>query len=95
MTVEASPQTDLVERLTDDLAAFLIAGEYPTAERALDGLRELAWRRRAAAVRVRRHAGPGTRGAALGRAVVRRRPRTRAITAGAAPDLIAAGRRGA
>ena len=87
--------TDQIERQTDDLAAFLIAGEYPTAERALGGLRELAWRRRAAAVRVRRHAGPGTRGAALGRAVVRRRPRTRASTAGEASGPIAAGRRGA
>ncbi len=30
---------------TDDLAALLIAGDHPTAERAIDALREPAWRR--------------------------------------------------
>ena len=67
--------TDQLERQTDDLAALLIAGDHPTAERAVDSLRELAWRQRAAAVRARRHAGPGTRAAGRGRAVVRRKPR--------------------
>jgi hypothetical protein len=79
----------------DDLTALLIAGEYPTAERAIDALRELAWHRRAAEIRARRHAGPGTRGASLGRAVLRRRPRAHDMMAGEASDLIAAGRRGA
>ena len=59
----------------DDLAAPLIAGDYPTAERAVDALRELTWRQRADAIRTRRHAGPGTRGAVLGRAVMRRKAR--------------------
>ena len=60
---------------TDDVAAPLIAGARPTAERAVDALRELTWRRRAGEIRARRHTGPGTRGAVLGRAVVRRKPR--------------------
>jgi hypothetical protein len=77
----------------DDLAALLIAGDYPTAQGAVDALRELAWRRRADVVRARRHAGPAVRGAMLGRAVMRRKPRTRATVAGEASDLIAAGRR--
>ena len=66
--------TDQLEHQTDDVAALLIAGDHPTAERAVDALRELAWRRRADAVRGRRHAGPGTRAAVLGRASVRRKP---------------------
>ena len=81
--------------LTDDLAALLIAGKYPTAERAVDALRELAWRGRAAEIHARRHAGPGVRGAMLGRAILRRKPRTRATIAGAVSDPIVAGRRGA
>ena len=81
--------------LTDDLTAQLIAGEYPTAERAVDALRELAWRRRAAAVRARRHPSPGVRRVSLGRPVLRRKPRAYGITAGEAGDPIAAGRRGA
>ena len=80
---------------TDDLAAPLIAGDHPTAEQAVDALRELAWRRRADAVRTRRHAGPGARGAVLGRAIVRRKPRTRATVVGETDQTIAAGRRGA
>ena len=80
---------------TKDLAALLIAGDYPTPERAIDALCELAWRRRADVVRARRHAGPGARGAMRGRAIMRRKPRTRATVAGEASDLIAAGRRGA
>ena len=87
--------TDQFERQTDDLAALLIAGNYPTAERAVDALRELAWHRRADVVRARRHAGPGVRGAMLGRAIMRRKPRTRATVGAAASDPIAAGRRGA
>ncbi len=87
--------TDQLEHQTDDLAALLIAGDHPTAERAIDALRELAWHRRADVVRARRHAGPGVRGAMLGRAIVRRKPRTRATAAGEASDAIAAGRRGA
>ena len=77
--------------VTNDLAALLIAGDYPRAERAVDALRELTWCRRADVVHARRHAGPRVRG----RATVRRKPRTRATVAGAASDLIAAGRRGA
>jgi hypothetical protein len=84
-----------VTDLTDGLAALLIAGEHATAERAVDALRELVWRRRADVVRARRHAGPGARRASYGRAIVRRKPRTRATVAGEASDLIAAGRRGA
>ena len=87
--------TDRLEHQTDDLAALLIGGDHPTAERAVDALRELAWRRRAAEIRARRHAGPGVRGAMLGRAVMRWKPRTRATIAGEASDPIAAGRRGA
>ena len=55
--------TDQLERQTDTLAALLVAGEFRAAERAIDGLRELAWRRRAVEIRAWRHAGPGTRGA--------------------------------
>ena len=80
-----------LEHQTDDLVELLIAGDHPTAEHAVDALRELAWRRRADAIRARRHAGPGTRG----RAVLRRKPRMRGLTAGEAGDLIAAGRWGA
>ncbi len=87
--------TDHLERQTDTLAALLVAGDYQAAERTLDGLRELAWHRRAGEIRARRHVGPGTRGAVLGRAVLRRKPRANDITAGEASDLIAAGRRGA
>lgn len=87
--------SDRLEHQTDTLAALLLAGEFHAAELALDGLRELVWHRRAAEIRARRHAGPGTHGAALGRAVLRRKPRAHGITAGEASDLIAAGRRGA
>jgi len=87
--------SDQLERQTDALAALLVAGDYQAAERALDALRELAWHRRAAEIRARRHAGPGAHGAAPGRAVLRRRPRAHDIAAGEASDLIAAGRRGA
>ncbi len=80
---------------TETLAALLIAGDHPTAERAVDALRELVWRRRADMVRARRHPSPGARRVSLGRAVIRRKPRTKGITAGEASDLIAAGRRGA
>jgi len=83
--------SDHLERQTATLAALLVAGEFHAAEAALDALRELAWHRRAAEIRARRHAGPGTHG----RAVLRRKPRARDITAGEASDLIAAGRRGA
>ncbi len=82
---------DRLEHWTDDLVAALIAGDHPTAERALDALRELAWHRRAGVIRARRHAGPGPRG----RAVLRRKPPPRGLMAGEASDLIAAGRRGA
>ena len=87
--------TDQLEHQTDALAALLAAGDFRAAERTLDGLRELAWHRRASEIRARRHAGPGARGPAPGRAVVRRKPRAHDITAGEASDLIAAGRRGA
>ncbi len=74
--------TDLTERLTQ-AAAAAIADEAPdlhhAAEQALDGLRELAWRRRADAIRARRHAAPGTR------AFVRLKPRMRATGAAAYP----------
>jgi len=81
--------SDQLEHRTDDLATALIAGDHATAERAVDALRELAWRRRADAVRARRHAGPGARG----RAVLRRKPRMRGLTTGEASDLITRGRR--
>ena len=87
--------TDQFEHQTDALAALLVSGDHPAAERAVDGLRELAWRRRAGEIRARRHAAPGPRRVWLGRAVLRRKPRTHAVTAGEASDLIAAGRRGA
>ena len=87
--------TEQLEHQADDVAALLIAGDHPTAERAIDALRELAWRRRAGEVRARRHAGPGVRGAVLGRATLRRKPRARGMTAGEASDVIAVGRRGA
>ena len=82
--------TDQLDHRTDDLATALIAGDHPTAERALDALRELAWCRRADVVRARRYAGAGVRG----RATVRRKPRTCATVVGPASDQIAAGRRG-
>ena len=87
--------SDRLEQQTAVLAERLVAGDRPAAERALDGLRELAWHRRAAEVRARRHVGPGTRGAVLGRAILRRKPRAHDLTAGQASDVIAAGRRGA
>ncbi len=87
--------TDQLEHQADALAALLLAGDYRAAERTLDGLRELAWHRRAREIRARRHAGPGARAAARGRAVLRRKPRAHGMTAGEASDLIAAGRRGA
>ena len=87
--------TDQLEHQTDALAAQLVAGDYQAAERTLDGLREVTWHRRAGEIRARRHAAPGPRRVWLGRAVLRRKPRTRDITAGEASDLIAAGRRGA
>ena len=83
--------SDQLEHQTDALAALLVAGDHPAAERALDALRELAWHRRAAEIRARRHAGPGMHA----RVVRRRKPRARLIAAGEASDLIAAGRRGA
>ena len=63
-------------------------------ERQTDALAALlvAGDYRAAEIRARRHAGPGMRGASLGRAVLRRRPRAHDVTAGEASDLIAAGR---
>ena len=67
--------SDHLEHQTDGLAALLIAGDHATAERAVDALRELAWRWRADAIRTPRNAGPGTRGTVLRRAVVRRKPR--------------------
>jgi hypothetical protein len=87
--------TDQFEHRTDDLATALIAGNHPAAERAVDALRELAWHRRSGEIRARRHAGPGVRGAPRGRAIVRRKPRTRATVVGEVSDPIAAGRRGA
>jgi hypothetical protein len=78
--------SDQLEDQTEALAEALIAGDHPAAERALDGLRELAWRRRAEVIRARRHAGPGTR------AFVRLKPRLRAADAATEP---VAGRRGA
>ena len=87
--------SDQFEHQTDALAELLLAGEFHAAERAVDGLRELAWHCRAGEIRARRHAGPGTRAAILGRATVRRKPRTHDMTAGEASDLIAAGRWGA
>ena len=83
--------SDHLERQTDALAALLVAGDYQGAERTLDALRELAWHRRAGEIRARRHASPGARAMSLRRAVLRRKPRARDITAGEASDLIAAG----
>ena len=83
--------SDQLEHQTDALAALLVTGDFQAAERTLDALRELAWHRRAAEIRARRHAGPG----AHRRAVPRWKPRVHAIAAGEASDLIAAGRRGA
>jgi hypothetical protein len=50
-----------IEHVTDELAALVIAGDCQAAARVLDGLRELAWHRRASEVRGRRHAGPRLR----------------------------------
>ncbi len=86
---------DRLEHQTDTLAALLLLGDHAAAERAVDALRELTWRRRAGEIRARRHVGPGPRTAATGRAGMRRKPRTRATVAGEASDRIAAGRRGA
>ena len=87
--------SDHLERQTATLAALLVAGEFRAAERTLDAVRELAWHRRAREVRARRHAGPGPLRASFGRPVLRRKPRTHAIAAGEASDLISAGRLGA
>ena len=87
--------SDQIEQQTDAQAALLVAGEFHAAEAALDGLRELAWHRRVAEIRARRHVAPGPRRVRLGRAVLRRKPRPHDITAGEASDLIAAGKRGA
>ena len=87
--------TDQFDHQTDALAALLVAGDYPAAERALDGLRELTWYRRAGEIRARRHASPGARAMSLRRAVLRRKPRAHDMTAGEASGLIVAGRRGA
>ena len=87
--------TDQFEHQTDDLATALIAGDHPTAERAVDALRELAWHRRADEIRARRHPSPGARRVSLGRAVLRRKPRGHGIAAGRETGLIATGRRGA
>ncbi len=77
--------SDHIEHQIDALAALLASGDRHAAERALAGLREMAWRRRAATVRGRRHAGPGTRAAVLGRAFVRRKPGMRAPDTAARP----------
>ncbi len=69
------------------LTDMLAAGDYQAAERTLDGLRELAWHRRAGEIRARRHAAPGTRAAARGRAVVRRRPRAHAVRIATRPPV--------
>ena len=66
----------------------------PPAERALDVLRELAWHRRAAMLRSRRHAGPRTRAAVLGRACLRPKPRRPRASAAARLRAIARVRRG-
>ena len=88
MTVETRAPTseDLTERLQAVARVALGAltdtrgaGDSQAAERTLDGLRELAWHRRAGEIRARRHAAPGTRAAARGRAVVRRKPRAHAV----------------
>ena len=57
------------------LIAPLAASQLAATGRALDALREVAWHRRAAMLRARRHAGPGTRAAVLGRASLRSKPR--------------------
>ena len=87
--------TGQFEDQADALAALLVAGEFRAAERTLDAVRELAWHRRASEVRARRHAGPGPLRASFGRPVLRRKPRTHAISAGEASDLITRGRLGA
>ena len=79
--------TEQLEHQADDVAALLIAGDHPTAERAIDALRELAWRRRATVVRARRHAGPGTRGAMRGRAILRLKPRAHVADITAPPAV--------
>jgi hypothetical protein len=84
---------DQLEHQADALAALLLAGDHAGGERALDGLRETTWHRRAGEIRARRHAGPGARRASPGRAVPRRKPRPHDLTAGEASGEIAAGRR--
>jgi len=69
-------------------------GEFGTAERALAVLRELAWHRRAAMLRARRHAGPGARAAVLGRAYLRPKPRRPRASAADRLGAIARMRRG-
>jgi hypothetical protein len=53
-----------IETANDELAGLIIAGDRHAAAGVLEGLRELAWHRRAAEVRGRRHAGPGLRSVA-------------------------------
>jgi len=50
-----------LNRQTDAVAELLLAGDHRAAERALDTLRDVAWRHRAATVRAGRHAGPAAR----------------------------------
>jgi hypothetical protein len=56
----ASLEVD-IERVSAELVSLLRAGDRPAAERLIDELRELAWQRRAAVIRGRRHCGPGLR----------------------------------
>jgi hypothetical protein len=53
-----------IDIATNELAALLIAGDRHAASRVLGGLRVLAWHRRAAVLRGRRHGGPGRRAVA-------------------------------
>jgi hypothetical protein len=64
MTVVGVPDRDHdaleaeIEWVNDELATRLAADDRHGAETLLDELRELAWQRRAAAVRDRRQRGP-------------------------------------
>ncbi len=79
--------SDQFEHRTDDLATALIAGDHPTAERAVDALRELAWRRRAGEIRARRHVSPGARRASRGGGGLRRKPRAHAAVIATRPPV--------
>jgi hypothetical protein len=60
LTIDPLPDLEArIEVVTDELAARLLAGDRHAAERLVDELRELAWQRRAAVIRGRRHRALG------------------------------------